>query len=361
MMDLPDLRPPWRIQFDEARYPYDARNALGLIAGPSVSYQPLDGDLTSLAAASATNAIYYRSAANTWSPVTIGGNLSFAGGTLDVAASPVLTGNPQAPTPTAGDNDTSIATTAFVTSALAAAVTVLPNYLGGLTLANNAVTPTTVLDIAAGAATSDDNTTLMVQPAAMSKNCNAAWAVGNGAGALDVGTTMTTNVWLYVFLIKRTDTGVVDVLLSQSLTSPTLPSPYSKKRRIGCIKTGAGPVVFGFIQTGDEFAWKIMIYDINASNVSTSDLAVVLPVPLGLAPIANMLIVNASSAGYFMVRTPTTQDSTMTVAAAAASGFTSGQYRMKTDTSSQIMVKGSAAMTGALFIACYGWVDTRGK
>jgi hypothetical protein len=62
-----------------------------------------------------------------------------------------------------------------------------------------------------------------------------------------------------------------------------------------------------------------------------------------------------------MVRTPTTQDSTMTVAAAAASGFTSGQYRMKTDTSSQIMVKGSAAMTGALFIACYGWVDTRGK
>jgi hypothetical protein len=34
-------------------------------------------------------------------------------------ASPVFTGNPTAPTPTAGDNDTSIATTAFVTSAVA--------------------------------------------------------------------------------------------------------------------------------------------------------------------------------------------------------------------------------------------------
>jgi len=33
-------------------------------------------------------------------------------------ASPVLTGNPTAPTPTAGDNDTSIATTAFVATAL---------------------------------------------------------------------------------------------------------------------------------------------------------------------------------------------------------------------------------------------------
>jgi hypothetical protein len=35
-------------------------------------------------------------------------------------ASPVFTGNPTAPTPTAGDSDTSIATTAFVTAAIAA-------------------------------------------------------------------------------------------------------------------------------------------------------------------------------------------------------------------------------------------------
>ena len=36
-------------------------------------------------------------------------------------ASPAFTGNPTAPTPTAGDNDTSVATTAFVTAAIAAA------------------------------------------------------------------------------------------------------------------------------------------------------------------------------------------------------------------------------------------------
>lgn len=48
--------------------------------------QPLDGDLTSLAAASATNSMYYRSAANTWNPVTIGANLTFTGGTLAGAA-----------------------------------------------------------------------------------------------------------------------------------------------------------------------------------------------------------------------------------------------------------------------------------
>jgi len=52
----------------------------------SAFYQPLDGDLTSLAAASGTNTIYYRSAASTWSPVTIGSNLTFSGGTLAATA-----------------------------------------------------------------------------------------------------------------------------------------------------------------------------------------------------------------------------------------------------------------------------------
>ena len=53
-----------------------------LITTAAATYQPLDGDLTSLAAASGTNTLYYRSAANTWSPVTVSTGLSFSGGTL---------------------------------------------------------------------------------------------------------------------------------------------------------------------------------------------------------------------------------------------------------------------------------------
>lgn len=83
------------------------------------SYQPKDNDLVALAAASAVGVIYYRSAVDTWGPVTIGANLTFSGGTLSATVnfnSPVLTGNPTAPTPAVGDNSTSIATTAFVKS-----------------------------------------------------------------------------------------------------------------------------------------------------------------------------------------------------------------------------------------------------
>jgi hypothetical protein len=71
--------------------------------------------------------------------VTANAPLSLTGTTLSIdlsayapLASPTFTGNPQAPTPTAGDNDTSIATTAFV-------VTKAGNYLpltGGILTGN---------------------------------------------------------------------------------------------------------------------------------------------------------------------------------------------------------------------------------
>jgi hypothetical protein len=53
-----------------------------------IGAQPLDADLTAIAALAGTNTIYYRSAANTWSAVTIGANLSFSAGTLNTAVTP---------------------------------------------------------------------------------------------------------------------------------------------------------------------------------------------------------------------------------------------------------------------------------
>ena len=45
-------------------------------------YQPIDADLTSLASANIINTIYYRSAAGTWSTVSVGGEVIFTGGVL---------------------------------------------------------------------------------------------------------------------------------------------------------------------------------------------------------------------------------------------------------------------------------------
>jgi len=57
-------------------------------ATAATTYQPLDADLTALTALTGTNNIYYRSAANTWSSVTIGTGLTFTGGTLAASGGP---------------------------------------------------------------------------------------------------------------------------------------------------------------------------------------------------------------------------------------------------------------------------------
>lgn len=59
-----------------------ARATLGVVIGTNV--QAWDADLDALAVLSGTNTIYYRSAANTWTAVTIGGLLNFSGGTLNI-------------------------------------------------------------------------------------------------------------------------------------------------------------------------------------------------------------------------------------------------------------------------------------
>lgn len=62
--------------------PQDSRKYLRFNA----TWQPQDPDLVSLAAATATNAIFYRSGPDTWAPVTIGSGIGFSGGVISAAS-----------------------------------------------------------------------------------------------------------------------------------------------------------------------------------------------------------------------------------------------------------------------------------
>jgi hypothetical protein len=136
------------------------------------------------------------------------------------------------------------------------------SYLAGLTLSTAGGSAS--FGVAAGNATSDDATTPMNLAASITKT-TGPWAAGSGSGSLDT-LSIANNTWYHVFLIERTDTGVVDVLISLNPTSPALPTSYTKKRRIGSMKTNSSGQWIKFTQVGDEFLWDVPVQD--ASNAT---------------------------------------------------------------------------------------------
>src|SRR6185312_14564198 len=109
---------------------------------------------------------------------------------------------------------------------------VLAGHLYGLTLSTGGGSAT--FGIAAGEAADSTAVDLLSLGSAYTKT-TAAWSLGSGGGALDTGSIAANNFY-HVFLIKRPDTGVVDVLVSLSATAPTLPANYTLFRRIGAMR-----------------------------------------------------------------------------------------------------------------------------
>lgn len=244
--------------------------------------------------------------------------------------------------------------------------------LWGLTLSNNGSDATNDIDIAVGTAIDGTNAVFLTLGSALTKQLDVTWAVGTNAGGLDTGSIANTTY--HVWLIMRSDTGVVDALFSTSATSPTMPANYDYKRRIGSILR-EGAAIVGFVQDGDLFMRKLSIQDINATNPGTSAVTRTLSVPTGVRVEAILSIALTSTTtstlyGALM--------SDLSLADDVASGFlnqvilqtqsTAGVYRAKaganvmTNTSAQVRSRlGASDALTVLSITTFGWRDLRGR
>jgi len=125
------------------------------------------------------------------------------------------------------------------------------------------------IDITTGAATDSTNASVLVLSSAITKQIDASWSVGTAAGGLDTG-SVTTSTWYAIWLIKRSDTGVVDALFSTSFSSPTMPTNYDYKRYIGAVLTDGSSNIYGYTQTGDTWIWDYYFDDVNDSTPTTT-------------------------------------------------------------------------------------------
>lgn len=244
------------------------------------------------------------------------------------------------------------------------------SYLAGYGLTNNGVDATNDIDIAVGTARDSTNAQDITLASALTKQLDAAWAVGTNAGGLDTG-AIGNNTY-HVWAIKRSDTGVVDALFSLSASAPTMPTNYDYKRRIGSIIRAAGAII-SFSQNGSHF-YRASVLDIDVTNPGTAAVTRTLSVPTGITvdAIINVEGRNITTSGVlYYVSSLAQADEAPTINltplhnlgtdVATTTSYGATMY-VRTNTSAQIRSRQSGSGASDIFrIATLGWVDQRGR
>lgn len=237
-----------------------------------------------------------------------------------------------------------------------AAATYPAGTITGLTYSNNVSDATNDIDIAAGGCM-DGTGAYWISVSAITKRLDASWAVGTNQGGLDTGSIADTDY--YIWLIARSDTGVVDVLFSTSSTSPTMPSNYDYKRLIGWFKRVSSAIVafttWQLAGGGLAFRWNAVTLDINlSSQPTTSQRLDAVKVPLNFSTDALMRIAMTHASTTFRATVYSPGETISTVPATTAplyninrdGGGTSAEIelRIRTDSSGRIASQASTTV-----------------
>lgn len=240
------------------------------------------------------------------------------------------------------------------------------SYLAGLTTSNNVGTPNTKLDVAAGQC-ADDTNVLLLTVAAGTIDCGTT-----GANGLDAG-SLANNTWYHAFAIGKVD-GTTALLASTSLASPTFPSGYTLKRRIGSIRTDGSAHILLFIQDGDLFLWNASPAAVTATDPGAAAVTRTLTVPTGVkvdALLNASLGIDSAAPSALLLSSLDVSDQAPSISASPLAqlinstpgGLTvSSPITVRTNTSAQIRsrLSFSNAATG-LAISTLGWIDRRGR
>ena len=203
----------------------------------------------------------------------------------------------------------------------------------------------------------------------------SAWAVSNNNGGLDTGAIANATTY-HLFLIRRPDTGLIDVLFSLSPTAPTMPASYTQFRRIGAARTTGAAQWIKFIQQDDKFLLDVWVTDISAVNPGIAAVTRTLAsVPTGIIVDAlmnvytqNIAAVGAASAliSALSISDQAVGSNISNVTASAANAGNTGNpnanISVLTNTSAQVRSRLSfsdASVT--LNITTIGWIDSRGR
>ena len=250
----------------------------------------------------------------------------------------------------------------LATSTAQGILALTPNKI--IPISNNTTDATNDIDVGAGWFNFDDGTGQAYYGGGTGQ---LDIVFGTNNGMLDTGTIANTTY--HLFLIHNPTTIVSKILASTSVSSPTMPSGYTKKARIGSIIRASGAIL-AFEQFDKKFilgGTKIVDRAIAAPPTTASNQTVTAPAGISTRAVSLIECEPSSANGNtFLIIEPTTHTSTTptstnhTLFVWHQSGgpiSLSTQIETKTNTSSQILINANISTSHNLRIIAVGWID----
>lgn len=252
-----------------------------------------------------------------------------------------------------------------------------PGYISKLNLSHGTDTEHDIV-VSTGFCKDDTDIMDMYLQNNITKRFDAEWSVGDTNGGMAPGEALPSAGTIHLWLIKRSDTGVVDVMANDNALSglnPSLPANYDYKRRIFSLRTDASNNIINGDQwgTGVRRLWRYdtPILDYNNSNPGASAVTVALSVPGGIAVLANcnlflIWVSTANGTRYTYLSSLANTDLAPAADAAPLSTYTdpyrgsgASQIGVITNTSSQIRFRQTSAVNNEYVrISTIGWEDS---
>ena len=273
--------------------------------------------------------------------------------------------------------NTATRTYTFPDQDMTLAPVVYTDELTGLGLSNNGADAVNDLDVAVGAAASDDaviaNRVLLSLTTALTKQIDAVWAAGTNAGMRDPADDLTGAKTFHVWLFRRT-AGGIDIFCSTSV-SPPIPDSGDKKRILGSL-TWSGTAIGTFVQDADFFQLASPVLDVDATNPGTAAVTATLAsIPNGRSLLALINVVlrydNAAPLHVLISDLATTDvvpsftaspGATFSIYAGSTEVRGGGEKLVRTNTARQIRYRLSASAASAVVrLSSVGWFDRRGR
>ena len=221
--------------------------------------------------------------------------------------------------------------------------------------------------ISAGVVLNSLGTFDLVLSSPITKQIDAAWAVGDNAGGLFSGTVAASSTY-HLFIIRRDSDGVIDAGFDSDSSGANVPAGWSSFRRLRSYITDVSANIIETYQIGDYFGFINRILDIDTTAPTTNGVLVPLSVPSGLNSICYSGIVNMSVGvgGAVLVTSPVETDSVPTTQNSTIDSNSSGQ-RASTqiskyvDSLGQLRYRTDTAPLGYLRFQTEGWIDDRSE